>query len=753
MSKEKWEETYDRYASGELDKKIEMLDEEIAKVPEIETNKENGTFQLGDTRQYVNGEPQKVSKNVEYVVKRSAGVNGEVKDGKLTNEQRKQARLNQNPERKEKIEAEKKRLTKIKENFPKIENVLKYREILQKRLDEIKNEISYRQKLEAASTKSQELDEEYKELTLQKEKAKEELKNIPENETERREEVKKRIKEINQKQDNNQLEFSKTQEILINNSTRRAPLSNKTSHELNSKMLETGSMISKCNFACRLMMAGRSSNDISINNSKDSILIRKIADGGYNRETINEARDEFARLNNEGKSNDNQNKHGSARANDAGQKNANTEKTGEGTEKGDNVGTENANTARAGEGNPISVDELDDEEKTGEGTEKGDNVGTENANTAGAGEGNPISVDELDDEEKTGEGTEKGDGTGTENADTEKTEEHIKEIEKARNSFFEKNQDIMDKIVEISNNLKSLHKEMNDIKKYGSGRNVTDIEEEIKKNEEEMNKYAAQIGNEYKTIKQMEEESGIETEVPGLWKVNVNLEKGKEKNGVTFYIDDGKNIVPMTAYRHKTSRRDEQAKKKVLRNMGIKISRAQMKKLDPKIIYAIGDMVRDNYPREKRKTVFKNLITSYQESLTDDSKMPKASIAYEGDSKEIAKRTVKTTKRYMRIAQKYGGKIPEGIDVRTFWKKIKDSLTRPQLEAGQGNEMQENGTEGRDNGDGQYEEIENAFRESIKVSDEHGKEGQGDNGQSEVDQNEQGKEGQGKDEQGDDESR
>ena len=716
MSKEKWEETYDRYASGELDKKIEMLDEEIAKVPEIETNKENGTFQLGDTRQYVNGEPQKVSKNVEYVVKRSAGVNGEVKDGKLTNEQRKQARLNQNPERKEKIEAEKKRLTKIKENFPKIENVLKYREILQKRLDEIKNEISYRQKLEAASTKSQELDEEYKELTLQKEKAKEELKNIPENETERREEVKKRIKEINQKQDNNQLEFSKTQEILINNSTRRAPLSNKTSHELNSKMLETGSMISKCNFACRLMMAGRSSNDISINNSKDSILIRKIADGGYNRETINEARDEFARLNNEGKSNDNQNKHGSARANDAGQKNANTEKTGEGTEKGDNVGTENANTARAGEGNPISVDELDDEEKTGEGTEKGD-------------------------------------GTGTENADTEKTEEHIKEIEKARNSFFEKNQDIMDKIVEISNNLKSLHKEMNDIKKYGSGRNVTDIEEEIKKNEEEMNKYAAQIGNEYKTIKQMEEESGIETEVPGLWKVNVNLEKGKEKNGVTFYIDDGKNIVPMTAYRHKTSRRDEQAKKKVLRNMGIKISRAQMKKLDPKIIYAIGDMVRDNYPREKRKTVFKNLITSYQESLTDDSKMPKASIAYEGDSKEIAKRTVKTTKRYMRIAQKYGGKIPEGIDVRTFWKKIKDSLTRPQLEAGQGNEMQENGTEGRDNGDGQYEEIENAFRESIKVSDEHGKEGQGDNGQSEVDQNEQGKEGQGKDEQGDDESR
>ena len=716
MSKEKWEETYDRYASGELDKKIEMLDEEIAKVPEIETNKENGTFQLGDTRQYVNGEPQKVSKNVEYVVKRSAGVNGEVKDGKLTNEQRKQARLNQNPERKEKIEAEKKRLTKIKENFPKIENVLKYREILQKRLDEIKNEISYRQKLEAASTKSQELDEEYKELTLQKEKAKEELKNIPENETERREEVKKRIKEINQKQDNNQLEFSKTQEILINNSTRRAPLSNKTSHELNSKMLETGSMISKCNFACRLMMAGRSSNDISINNSKDSILIRKIADGGYNRETINEARDEFARLNNEGKSNDNQNKHGSARANDAGQKNANTE-------------------------------------KTGEGTEKGDNVGTENANTAGAGEGNPISVDELDDEEKTGEGTEKGDGTGTENADTEKTEEHIKEIEKARNSFFEKNQDIMDKIVEISNNLKSLHKEMNDIKKYGSGRNVTDIEEEIKKNEEEMNKYAAQIGNEYKTIKQMEEESGIETEVPGLWKVNVNLEKGKEKNGVTFYIDDGKNIVPMTAYRHKTSRRDEQAKKKVLRNMGIKISRAQMKKLDPKIIYAIGDMVRDNYPREKRKTVFKNLITSYQESLTDDSKMTKASIAYEGDSKEIAKRTVKTTKRYMRIAQKYGGKIPEGIDVRTFWKKIKDSLTRPQLEAGQGNEMQENGTEGRDNGDGQYEEIENAFRESIKVSDEHGKEGQGDNGQSEVDQNEQGKEGQGKDEQGDDESR
>lgn len=51
-----------------------------------------------------------------------------------------------------------------------------------------------------------------------------------------------------------------------------------------------------------------------------------------------------------------------------------------------------------------------------------------------------------------------------------------------------------------------------------------------------MNKYAAQIGNEYKTIKQMEEESGIETEVPGLWKVNVNLEKGKEKMGLHFIL-------------------------------------------------------------------------------------------------------------------------------------------------------------------------------------------------------------------------
>ena len=226
MSKEKWEDKYNRYISGDLDKLI--------------AEKENVMTTTTDGK---------------YVTARSADV-GDIENGRLTNEQKNKAKRS--------LEI----LKKIKENLPKISNILEYRKALQKKVDGIKEEINYRNALADASTKSQKLDEEFTRLTQQKEEAEKELRSIPETEVAKQEEVKARIRKINERQDSNQIEFSKAQEILNKNSVRHTTLSGKTTQELKNKLIEGQTLINKCNFACRLLMEGRSIDDIAIDLNK-----------------------------------------------------------------------------------------------------------------------------------------------------------------------------------------------------------------------------------------------------------------------------------------------------------------------------------------------------------------------------------------------------------------------------------------------------------------------------------------------------
>lgn len=95
MSKnKKWEDKYNRYKGGDLDKLI--------------AEKEKAMTTTTDGK---------------YVAARSAGV-GNIEDGKLTKEQRNEAKRS--------LEI----LKKIKENLPKIANILEYRKALQKKLME-----------------------------------------------------------------------------------------------------------------------------------------------------------------------------------------------------------------------------------------------------------------------------------------------------------------------------------------------------------------------------------------------------------------------------------------------------------------------------------------------------------------------------------------------------------------------------------------------------------------------------------------
>ena len=63
---------------------------------------------------------------------------------------------------------------------------------------------------------------------------------------------------------------------------------------------------------------------------------------------------------------------------------------------------------------------------------------------------------------------------------------------------------------------------------------------------------------------------------------------------------------------------------------------------------------------------------SARKSLTGNPDSPRIAIAYSGEN--IDRKSFNASKKYMRQAQKFGGTIPEGCDVRTPWQKFIDFL-------------------------------------------------------------------------------
>ena len=123
----------------------------------------------------------------------------------------------------------------------------------------------------------------------------------------------------------------------------------------------------------------------------------------------------------------------------------------------------------------------------------------------------------------------------------------------------------------------------------------------------------------------------------------------------------------------------EQTKREILEKYDIKMKRREIRNLDLQILDALEAVAikDDKNPSEEDITAFKEYITAYHKSLTDNPDRPRIAIAYNGE--KINEKSFNASKKYMRQAQKFGGTIPEGCDVRTPWQKFIDFLKKPKM--------------------------------------------------------------------------
>ena len=124
---------------------------------------------------------------------------------------------------------------------------------------------------------------------------------------------------------------------------------------------------------------------------------------------------------------------------------------------------------------------------------------------------------------------------------------------------------------------------------------------------------------------------------------------------------------------------DKKAKKAVLSRFGIKMKGREIRNLDEQVLAILGWVaIKDpDDPSKEEIAKFKEYITAYHKSLTDNPDSPRIAIAYSGEN--IDRKSFNASKRYMRQAQKFGGTIPEGCDVRTPWQKFIDFLKKPKM--------------------------------------------------------------------------
>ena len=148
------------------------------------------------------------------------------------------------------------------------------------------------------------------------------------------------------------------------------------------------------------------------------------------------------------------------------------------------------------------------------------------------------------------------------------------------------------------------------------------------------------------------------------------------------------------------------------RLFGVKMKGREIRNLDEKVFEAFGWFAPkdpDN-PSEEDFPVYTEYFTAYHKSLTDNPDRPRIAIAYSGEN--IDRKSFNASKRYMRQAQKFGGTIPEGCDVRTPWQKFIDFLKKPKMiEEGDGKGESEQQGEQTDEKTPQGGQAAQAFRD------------------------------------------
>ena len=189
--------------------------------------------------------------------------------------------------------------------------------------------------------------------------------------------------------------------------------------------------------------------------------------------------------------------------------------------------------------------------------------------------------------------------------------------------------------------------------------------------------------------------------------VNINL-----KNNEVSVLVDGLELKTYRGYDIFSPIIRWIEKKALLSTGGIKMKEREIRNLDVQVLdvlelVAIKDV---NNPSKEEVAKFKEYITAYHKSLTGNPDSPRIAIAYSGEN--IDRKSFNASKKYMRQAQKFGGTIPEGCDVRTPWQKFIDFLKKPKMiEEGDGKGESEQQGEQTDEKTPQGGQAAQAFRD------------------------------------------
>ncbi len=174
--------------------------------------------------------------------------------------------------------AELKRLTAIKENLPKVKNILELRGKLQEQREEINAEIKRREYNEKLDKATQKLEDEMKKLEEEYDNLQSELKK-PELEPEKKAELQAKLAENANKRQENNKNFGKCQdEIKVQKSnSENNKFKDMTTEDLKNQATNISSNISQCNFACNRLMQGYSwqSIDVALDKFKGEKLTAK----------------------------------------------------------------------------------------------------------------------------------------------------------------------------------------------------------------------------------------------------------------------------------------------------------------------------------------------------------------------------------------------------------------------------------------------------------------------------------------------
>jgi len=184
---------------------------------------------------------------------------------------------------------EHKKLAAIKNNLPKVKNILDLRGKLEEQVIELKAEISKRKLIATCDKYIEKLENQMKQLEEENEKLESEMKD-PKLTPEKKAEIKSKLEENQNKRQTNNRKFGEIQEEKQKNSkdAEKSKFKDITTEELENKELQLHTNISKCNLACNKLMQGYSWKSVEV--ALDKFENERLTAKGKNAEKMKKNR-------------------------------------------------------------------------------------------------------------------------------------------------------------------------------------------------------------------------------------------------------------------------------------------------------------------------------------------------------------------------------------------------------------------------------------------------------------------------------